>query len=77
MHLFFSALPLLKLSEELAARWDAASSKEEHIPLYEESMTFAIKAILTTSYGKPFQRHEDFVEIKSLYTYVSKRRLAK
>ena len=74
---FFSRLPLLKFSEKLAARWDTASSKEEHIPLYEESMSFTIQLILTTLYGKLYERHEDFVEIKSLYDYVSKRTMSK
>ena len=69
---FFSPLPLLKFSEELAARWDTASSKEEHIPLSEECMSFTVQVILTTLYGKLYERHEDFVEIKSLYEYVSK-----
>ena len=74
---FFSRLPLLKFSEKLAARWDTASSKEEHIPLYEESMSLTIQLILTTLSGKLYERHEDFVEIKSLYDYVSKRTMSK
>ena len=75
IHKLFTSLPFLKLSEELAARWNASSSKDEHIPLYEESIYFAMQAIVTTSYGKLFERHEDFIEMKSLYDYVSRRRL--
>ncbi|KAL4222448.1 hypothetical protein ACF0H5_018487 [Mactra antiquata] len=59
-------LDFQEIANELAKKWES-KVKEEHIPITEYMVAFALKAVLAALYGKQMKSDKKVLEFKELY----------